>query len=169
MYDGTEESKIFDKTTDKDTLATLLVLSLVSVKYDSVKDDFVPCITHDGTEYETRDSRLQYVIDEVSVGKNNSTKDADEEGNGTYNVKVENVKIKATFTYTDGTTTWKETLETDFTIDAVVTVTEIDEDVYIEITSTMTVNGTEYPVLKYNTSTSIYEYKGYKGTVDIFK
>ncbi len=168
LYDGTEASNIFDKTEDQETLGSLLMLSLVSVKYDSEHDEFAPCITHDGKEYETDDSKIKFVLDDVSVEKNKSTKDANEEGVGTYNVKLENVKIKATFTYTDGTTTWNETLETDFTINAVVIRTKITDEAYlIEFDSFLTVNGTDYPELKvkilFSNDDFTYEYNGYTG------
>lgn len=173
LYDGTEASKIFDKNNpgDQETLGSLLMLSLVSVKYDSEHNEFVPCITHDGKEYETDDSKIKFVLDDVSVEKNNSTKVPGEtEMTGTYNVKLENVKIKATFTYTEGTTTWNETLETDFTIDAVMTGTVVESLTVMKIDSFLTVNGSEYPEFKasiiYEGSDDFtYDYKGYKGKI----
>lgn len=167
MYDGTEASKIYDITVDAEIVEKLLMLSLLSCKYNETTKEFDFFVTHDGKEYAMEDSNLDAVVDEFSVKENKSTKNADEEGVGTYKVKLENVKIKATFTYTEGTT-WTETRETDFTIDAVVTETKIDETYYVTITSTTTANGTEYPVLKYDVYNGIYEYKGYNGSVAMF-
>ncbi len=174
LYNGTEASNIYNitDTSDAETVGSLLMLSLLSCKYNSVDKDFDFYVTHDGKEYMIDESsNPDSVLVSFSVEENKSTKTEDTEGSGTYNIKLENVKVKATFTYTEGSTSWAETLETDFTVNAVLTMTKLVESsefFVITIDSSITVNGTEYPKLKCtiisNQDEYSYEYKGYKGT-----
>ncbi len=180
LYESTTEaSKIYDisATSDAEPVGSLLMLSLLSCKYNSEDGDFDFYVTHDGKEYMIDESsNPDSVLVSFSVEENKSTKTADTEETDTYNIKLENVKIKATFTYnnSEGTTLWTETLETDFTVDAVLTMTKLvesseDDDVFlITIDSSITVNGTKYPELKcriiIGQDKYSYEYKGYKGT-----
>ncbi len=167
----TEVSNIYDisNTSDAEKVGSLLMFSLLSCKYNSDDEDFDFYVTHDGSEYKIIDKSSIQLVD-FSVKENKSTKTAGEDVYGTYNIKLENVTIKATLTYTEGSTSWTETLETDFTVDAVVTISADTEGapMYITLESSMTVNGAEYPVLKYtDVYTGRYEYKGYKGTLKL--
>ncbi len=174
LYESTTEASIYDisATSDAKTVGSLLMFSLLSCKYNSADKDFDFYVTHDGKEYMIDESsNPDSVLVSFSVEENKSTKTEDTEGSGTYNIKLENVKVKATFTYTEGSTSWAETLETDFTVNAVLTMTKLVESsefFVITIDSSITVNGTEYPKLKCtiisNQDEYSYEYKGYKGT-----
>lgn len=173
LYDGTEASKIYDitdtsDTSDADDVRHLLMWSLLSGKYNSDDEKFDFYVTHDGSEYKIDKSSIQLV--DFSVKENKSTKTAGKEVYGTYNIKLENVTIKAKFTYTEGSTSWTETLKTDFTVDAVVTISANTEGsaTYITLESSMPVNGAEYSVLNYtDVSTGKYEYKGYTGILKL--
>ncbi len=178
MYESTTEASIYDisATSDAETVGSLLMWSLLSCKYNSEDGDFDFYVTHDGKEYIIDESsNPDSVLVSFYVEENKSTKTADTEETGTYNIKLENVKIKATFTYKDPEdatkTLWTETLETDFTVDAVLTMKKLVESSavsVITIDSSITVNETKYPELKctiiIGQDKYSYEYKGYKGT-----